>query len=40
MVEEESESSPGLNYYLKQKWNLIVTLFCLFSFITMVRIEF
>lgn len=35
--ENNTQSEPGLKYYLKHKWKLSVTLFCLFSFITMVR---
>jgi len=35
--EDVSRNQSGLNYYLKQKWKLCVTLFCLFSLITMVR---
>jgi hypothetical protein len=35
-----TQIEAGLNYYLKQKWKLCVTLFCLFSFITMVRFYF
>jgi hypothetical protein len=35
--ETRAENENGFNYYFKQKWKLCVTLFCLFSFITMVR---
>jgi hypothetical protein len=35
--EDDNKNQPGLNYYLKQKWKLCVTLFCLFIAITMVR---
>ncbi len=37
---ENVEIETGFNYYLKQKWKLTVTLFCLFSFITMVKFKF
>jgi hypothetical protein len=37
--ENNTESESSLNYYLKDKWKLGVTLFCLFSFITMVRFK-
>jgi hypothetical protein len=38
-VHENSSNESSLNYYLKDKWKLGITLFCLFSFITMVRFK-
>jgi len=38
-VHENSSNESSLNYYLKDKWKLGITLFCLFGFITMVRFK-
>ncbi len=33
------ENKARLNYYLKEKWKLFVTVICLFAFLTMVRFD-